>query len=150
MLATILKDVVDQAEETVGKSDGMGYTVVDITPGRGFSYRETAIKQFPNHRSIRRETYFPGPLDGMAGYSTEIKARFHIYVGWEPYFDGCEELFPEPPISLPSGAAEFVDPDICDDRIWFVVFDDEEKAEEYVKSLPELPEYVEPFQRATN
>jgi hypothetical protein len=131
-LAEAAFEGVRSARRRVGATDGVGYEVMDVRPGRGFSYRETAVKEMGNGRRVERIAEYPGPFDGVAGLSTTITERFRVCVGWEPFDEVLSEVDPMP---LPKGASKWINPDLCDDSIWFAEFEDQDAAEVFALSL---------------
>jgi len=123
-----------------GQTDGMGYDVDHVTPGRGFSSREYASKQLPNGRYVFRETFYPGPFDGMAGYSTEITETFSVWVGWEEFNEHYEALYDSPPLALPAAATGWHDTAFDGPRHWYADFADAESAEAFATSLAQCAE----------
>lgn len=118
-----------------GKTDGLGYTIDQVKPGRGFSAFEYSHKDMSNGRRVERSTYHPGPFDAAAGLPCDIEERHFVWVGWG--HEGSEAKLP--PIDLPNGAKW----DNCsfDGPVnWYAEFEDGQLAEEYAASLPELPE----------
>lgn len=119
-----------------GLLSGMGYEVEHVQSGGGFSATEYSRKELPNGRSVGLTAYYPGPLDGLAGLSTEITETYYVYVGWEEYNEQYERLYDTPPIDLPSGATGWDDAAFDGPRNWFAEFADAELAESFASSLP--------------
>lgn len=120
-----------------GRTDGLGYHVDDVIPGRGLSSVERSSKRLSNGVQIQCRTYYPGPYDGLAGLSTDIEVRYRVWVGWEEYNHEFEALYDAPPIALPAGAIGWWDAAFDGPRNWFAAFDDPELAEAFAASLPE-------------
>jgi hypothetical protein len=129
-----LKNFNSTQKTRMGKSDGLGYLVLDITPGAGFSSKEFAVKKMPNGVNVQRETYYPGPFELMAGLGGEIRETYMVCVGWEPFDETLSEI---DPMDLPKGALKWFNPDICDDSLWFAQFNDGDDAENFAMSLEE-------------
>lgn len=129
-----------------GKTDGVGYEVEHVSPGRGFSAWEYATKKFPNGHRVFRKTFYPGPFDALAGYPGDIVERHSVFVCWEEYRED-EQSFDAPLVSLPIGAIGWCDTAFDGPRIWYAVFPDAESAETYAMSLPTFNEDLPPFER---
>lgn len=133
--------------EREGKTDGMGYEVFHVSPGRGFSCNEYAKKTFPNGHQVNRRTYFPGPFDGMAGLSTEIEEHYTVWVGWDECPNGERTSFPSPPIPLPDGAIEWHE-NSSGAQNWYAYFGQNgEAAEKFAAGLSNIEDESPPFQR---
>ena len=130
-----------------GKTDGMGFEIKHVQPGRGFSSTEYAAKEMSNGQIVNRRTFYPGPFDGAAGLSNEIKESFSVWVCWEEYRSD-ENLFDSPPdMSLPEGAVGWEDQAWDGPRNWYAVFDDGELAEAFALSLGKSLDDIPPVNR---
>jgi len=117
--------------DNIGKTDGVGYEVEHVRPGRGFSSTEYAYKTLPNGRVVCRHTYRPGPFDGLAGLSTDIKEAHLVWMGWEQYTETSDD-HTEPPqeITLPASAFKWHSNAWDGPRNWFADFGDDFEAAE--------------------
>lgn len=131
------------------KVSGMGYEVEHVQPGGGFSCTEYSSKSLQNGRTVALTTYYPGPFDGLAGYSTEITERYYVWVGWDEYNEEVETLHDAPPMDLPAGAIGWDCRNYDGPENWFAEFDDAEMAEAFANSLPPYKEGedIKPFLR---
>lgn len=130
-----------------GQTSGLGYTVEHVQPGRGFSAREYSKKTLANGHSVYCMTYYPGPLDALAGLSSDIEERYSVFVGWEVYRED-DHLFDAPPsLTLPEDAYAWGDQAYDGPRSWFAEFRDAAAAEAYAASLPEYTTDVSPLVR---
>lgn len=129
-----------------GKTDGMGYEVEHVRPGRGFSSTEYASKQSPNGQKVFRRTFYPGPFDAAAGYPSDIVEEHSVFVCWEEYRDD-EEMFDAPLVALPAGATSWSSTAFDGPRYWYAEFPSPDLAEVYAASLPIYQDNVPPFSR---
>lgn len=129
-----------------GMTDGVGYEVEHVQPGRGYSAHEYASKQFPNGHQVSRRTFYPGPFDAMAGYPGEITEDHSVFVCWEEYRED-EDMFDAPVIPLPIGAISWGSTAFDGPRYWRAEFPCAESAEAYAASLPAIDEHLLPFRR---
>lgn len=134
-----------------GKASGMGYVVEHVQPGRGFSSVEYSSKNLPNGQVVLLRTYYPGPFDGLAGYSTEITETYSVFSCWEDYDESSDAEYEAPPpqVALPAGATGWGCRAWDGPRNWFAEFDDVELAEAFANSLPPYNEgdHIEPLKR---
>lgn len=129
-----------------GQTDGVGYEVEHVQPGRGFSAVEYASKTLPNGRKVFRRTFYPGPFDVMAGYPGDIKESHSVFVCWEKYHEN-EQMFDAPLVVLPAGATSWSDTAFDGPRYWYAEFPSPELAEAYAASFPDSGEDTPPFSR---
>lgn len=152
MLSEIGKNLVKAVRLHEGQTDGLGYTVERVVPGRGYSCREWSSKKMPNGRHVACMTYYPGPFDSMAGLPSEITTVYSVCVGWEEYNPEYEKLYQSPPgLDLPEGATGWGDTAYDGPRNWYAEFDDPEAAERFAMSLPDYQEGddIPPLKRLT-
>lgn len=131
-----------------GKTDGVGYEVEHVRPGRGFSATEYASKLFPNGRKVFRRTFYPGPFDAMAGYSADIVEHHSVFICWEKERED-EQMYDTPLVALPAGASSWDSTAFDGPRYWYAEFPSAELAEAYAASLCGSGEDVLPFCRDT-
>ncbi len=124
-----------------GRTDGVGYLVDHVQPGRGYSSVEYASKEFPNGRHVLRRTYYPGLLDGLVDLPTDINETFQVWLGWEEFdesVENSENLTPPGDLILPQGALGWNATAYDGPIHWWVKFDDQELAEAFCAGLPPL------------
>ena len=132
-------ELCEQVRRHEGHTDGVGYFVDHVRPGRGYSSVEYAHKEFSNGRWLHRITKYPGLFDGLVGLPTEITEMYEIWLGWEEFDKEVEDNPDAPPpggLELPAGATKWKVIAYDGPMHWWAVFDDPDLAEAFCAGLP--------------
>lgn len=119
-----------------GLTDGMGYEVKHVQPGRGFSCTEYSEKMMPNGTIVFCRTYYPGPYDALAGYPSDVVTEYSVGVAWERYTERQDEFDSPYLVRRPEGLVRWDSTAYDGPCYWYAVFSDVGVAEAYAISHP--------------
>jgi hypothetical protein len=137
----IAAELCEEVRSHEGRTDGMGYHVDHVRSGRGYSSVEYAHKEFPNGRWLHRKTKYPGVFDGLAGYPTDIREVFQVWLGWEEFdgsVEGEENPIPPGDLNLPPNSTGWLITAYDGPIHWWANFDDQDLAEDFCAGLPPI------------